>query len=133
MAWAERNGKYWRVRYYADDGTIASESGRYSKAEADARAADITVDQRRGVFIDPRHGDLSLDEWAEEWFDALDVAPSTEAQYDSSYRNHIQPRWGETALGDISTMAVRAWEKGRRGPSSSGSQMKNAPMGTTSR
>lgn len=111
MAWAERNGKYWRVRYYADDGTIASESGRYSKAEADARAADITVDQRRGVFIDPRHGDLSLDEWAEEWFDALDVAPATEAQYDSSYRNHIKPRWGETALGDISTMAVRAWEK----------------------
>lgn len=111
MAWVEKNGKYYRVRYYADDGTIGSLSDRYSKEQAEEVAENVNVDQRRGEFLDPRHGDLLLNEWAEEWFEALDVAPYTEAQYRSSYRNHIAPQWGESPIGDISTMAVRAWEK----------------------
>ena len=44
----------------------------------------------------PRRRDPVLAEWPSTWFDALDVAPATLAQYRSLTRNHILPRWGTT-------------------------------------
>lgn len=111
MAWVEKNGRYWRVRYYADDGTVASMSDRYSQERAEDIAEEINVDQRRGEFIDPRTGSTLLEEWAADWFASIDVAESTEAKYTSYYDAHIEPEWGSEALADISTMAVRKWEK----------------------
>jgi integrase len=52
-----------------------------------------------------------LEQWSATWFDSIDVAPATEAQYQSLAHNHIIPRWGTIALADISGIAVRTWIK----------------------
>ncbi len=112
MAWVERVGRNtWRVRYWKDDGTLGSIRGFTNKIEAEHKAEDMEADQRDGSFIDPAHGRTSLQAWVEEWLPALDVDPRTEDNYRSALRRHILPRWGTTALLDISSIRIAAWQK----------------------
>lgn len=109
MAWVERRGDGFRVRYRLDGGTIFSENGFATRIEADNRAADVESDQRRHQFTDPRLAQTTIDEWIRVWSDAHHVADVTAATYDSHIRNHILPRWSGTALGDIARIAVKGW------------------------
>jgi integrase len=112
MAFVEKSGNNrWRVRYWKDDGTHGAISGFTSKKAAQAKAKEIDTDKRRGTFLDPDAGKLTLAEWSTTWFDALDVAPTTTSQYTSLARNHILPRRGAISLGSISGIAVHTWAK----------------------
>ncbi|MGH3099281.1 MAG: tyrosine-type recombinase/integrase [Streptosporangiales bacterium] len=110
MAWVEPHGRYWRVRYYRADGTVGSVSGRYARPQARRVAESMNTDQWRGVFVDPAGGKTTLTEWAERWFDGLELARNTIAQYDSLCANHIEPRFGQVALRSITRPELRAWE-----------------------
>lgn len=111
MAWSEKHGKFWRVRYWQDDGTLGSVPGFPTKKTADDYAETLESDQRRGTWIDPAAGKITVAEWSVDWLDALDVARNTETQYRSLINNHIQPRWGQTSLSDITGITVAAWTK----------------------
>lgn len=54
MAWVEKHGDGFRVRYRLPDGALVSEKGFATKREADDRAADVESDHRRGRVVDPR-------------------------------------------------------------------------------
>lgn len=115
MAFVEQIGpNSWRVRYWTDAGIHGSLSGFARREDAQAKADEIDVEQRRGSFIDPAAGQLRLEQWASSWLDALDVAAETEAQYRSLAACHILPRWGATALGEFSGMAVHKWARTKR-------------------
>lgn len=115
MAWVEKRGpRSWRVRYWKDDGVLASMSGFTTKSAASKYAEDLESDFRKGMWIDPAAGRLSLEDWTHDWLAALDVNPNTEAQYRSMLANHILPQWGSTALADISGIKVLAWCKSLR-------------------
>jgi integrase len=102
------------VRYWTDAGVHGTISGFRTAAEARAKAAEIDIDQRRGDFIDPAGGKVTVAAWARRWCDALDVAPATYAQYRSLINNHILPRWGATALGELSGTGINVWASGLR-------------------
>ena len=110
MSFVERSGRSsWRVRYWRDDGTHGSLPGFPTKKAAEAKAREIDTERRRGEFIDPDAGTIALAEWTATWFEGLDLAPTTLAQYRSLAHTHILPRWGTTALGDITGTAVNVW------------------------
>lgn len=112
MAWVEQSGdKSWRVRYRRDDGTIGSIHGFTTDTDAEHHASDMESDQRRGTWIDPAGGQTTIAEFVPDWLDALDVDRRTEDNYRSILRNHIQPRWGTTALIEITGLKVNAWAK----------------------
>jgi len=112
MAWSEKRSKgSWRVRYQKADGTLGSVNGFPTKKAADDYADSIESDQRKGTWIDPAAGKVTLEEWSVTWLDALDVAANTETQYRSLLTHHLLPRWGQTALSDITTSSVAAWAK----------------------
>ncbi|GAA3862683.1 tyrosine-type recombinase/integrase [Saccharothrix violaceirubra] len=111
MAWAEKHGDGFRVRYRLSDGSLRSETGFATRGDAEDRAADIESDQRRGRFVDPRLAQTSVGEWVTQWVDAHDVSGVTEATYDSHLRNHILPRFAATELGELSRMTIKAWAK----------------------
>jgi integrase len=116
VAFIEKRGKNtWRIRYEKDDGNFGTISGFTSKKAAEAKAEEIEADQRRGTFLDPDAGKLTLAEWSVTWFDALDVADTTTAQYRSLTHNHILRRWGTISLDAISGLAVHTWAKKLRG------------------
>lgn len=109
MAWVEKHGDGFRVRYRLDDGSIFTENGFSDQTEAENRATDVESDQRRRRFVDPRLAETTIDEWIRQWSDAHHVSDSTWAKYDGHIRNHILPRWSGTALGDIARIAVKGW------------------------
>ena len=109
MAWAEKRGRSWRVRYQRDDGTLGSENGFPTRSVAVARAEEIDADQRRDTFIDPRAGRITLAEWVAVWREGLAAGPMTRATYESHLRTHILPRFGGVPLNGITRMAVKTW------------------------
>lgn len=109
MAWAEKRGRSWRVRYQRDDGTLGSENGFPTRSAAVVRAEEIDADQRRDTFVDPRAGRISLGEWVAVWREGLDAGPMTRATYESHLRTHILPRFGTVPLNGITRMAVKTW------------------------
>ena len=117
MAFAERTGpNSWRVRYWTDAGVHGSITGFTTESDAKAKATEIDADKRRGTFLDPAAGDIALTDWAARWFDALDVAPATEAQYRSLADNHILARWGTTPIAELTGTDIHIWaSKLRRG------------------
>lgn len=112
MAWAERRGNSWRVRYRRDDGTIGDITGFPNQTAAEDYADDLESEQRKGVWIDPAAGQTTLTEFVEpDWFDALDLDPRTEQNYRQRWRTHIKPRWGSSALAGITGLSAHAWAK----------------------
>src|SRR4051794_18317219 len=111
MAWVEKRGDLWRVRFRNPDGSVATDSSHPTKTAANARANAIETDQQRDVFINPDNGKISLADWVEEWLDAHDVGASTFARYRSHLDIHILPRFGDSALNAITRMAVKRWVK----------------------
>lgn len=70
MAWVEKRGDGFPVRYRLDDAAIHTEYGYASQHEADDRAADVESDQRRHRFADPRLARTGIDDWIRAWRDA---------------------------------------------------------------
>ena len=65
MAFAEKRGKRWRVRYLKPDGTYGTQSGFETKTEALNWGNDQETDVRRMVFIDPKRAQTPFAEWVE--------------------------------------------------------------------
>lgn len=119
MAFAEKRGKSWRVRYLRPEGGYESESGFPTKKAALEYGEDQEADIRSGRWIDPARGEITLDKWFGDWMPAQDLAPRTAERYLSYYRNHLGPAFGTRALRDIDGLAVDAFAKAlgkRRAP-----------------
>jgi integrase len=109
MAWVERRGDGFRVRYRLADGTLFTENGFATRELAEGRALDVESDQRRRQFTDPRLARTTVDEWVRQWSDAHRVGDVTWATYSSHINNHILPRWTGSALGDVVRIGVKGW------------------------
>jgi integrase len=111
MAWVEKRSTGFRVRYRLPDGTLTSETGFDTWSAAADRAADVESEQRNGTLVDPRLAQTRVGEWIRRWSDAHEVGAATWAKYDSHLRNHILPRFGGMALGEVNRMTVKGWVK----------------------
>ena len=112
MAYAERRGNYWRVRYKRPDGTFDSASGFESKTEALDFGEEQEVDIRRNVWQDPHAGALSLADWINQWWGSQDLSPRTVDRYDYLIRHHLLPNFGARPLNTfIDHGEIVAWEK----------------------
>lgn len=112
MAYAERRGKTWRVKWQTTerlpDGRFKEDSAsgfRLKKAALDyGRAQEDAI--RAGTWVDPERGKIPLDVYWKEWIEAQHVADSTLDRYSSYYRNHLGPRWGEEPIASIDALQV---------------------------
>jgi integrase len=109
MAWVEKHGDGFRVRYRLPDNTLYSETGFSTRDKAEKRAVDMESDQRRDQFTDPRLARITFGDWVQQWTDAHDVSEGTWAKYDSHLRIHILPQFAHVALGDIKRIVVKGW------------------------
>jgi integrase len=112
MAWVEKIGpRSWRVRYPREDGRFGSISGFDTRKTATDYANGLEADRRRGTWLDPAAGKTTVADWSALWVETLDVETRTDENYRSRIRNHILPRWGSTALGTITALAITMWIK----------------------
>jgi len=107
----EGRAKPWQVRYRDPDGAQRSKSFAL-KREADAFRATVEVDLRRGAYVDPQAGKVTLTEFATEWLDRQTFDVPTRIAVESRLRTHVAPTIGNTELRTLRPSHVQAWVRG---------------------
>ncbi|MGA4690713.1 tyrosine-type recombinase/integrase [Rhodococcus sp. AB351] len=104
-------GKRYMVRFRTPDRTQSKKRGFKTKRDAERFAATVEVEKMRGEYVPPSLGRITVDELAPDWLTRkqVDVKPSTYNAIDSSWRTHVQPRWGSTRITDIKLGMVERW------------------------
>lgn len=98
-------GKRWQVRYRDPAGEQRSQNFA-RRADAEAFAAEVENELRRGVYIDPTAGRVKLDAYARDWLAASTAGPTTVERYEGVVRNHIGPHLGRYEIRSLSQPSV---------------------------
>lgn len=104
-------GKRYLVRYKKPDGRQGNKRGFRTKAEAEQFLASTSVSIATNQFIDPRGTKMRIADLGAVWLDdqAAVLKPSSLHPLRSTWRVHVEPRWGRLAVGDVRYSDVRAW------------------------
>jgi integrase len=101
------------VRYRTSRGQQRSQQ---FKRKIDARkfANNVEADKNSGTFVDPKAGRITLTEFWEQWYPAasISLAPNTRDRDTRSFKNHIKPHFGSTALAKIEYLDICDWVAG---------------------
>jgi integrase len=119
MAYGEKRGKFWRVKYKGPKGKWLSASrddygNRFRTQKLAEDYGHALEAQARGKqrFIDPRDGTTTIGQFVDDgWADTWDLGETTERTYLSRLNAQILPEWKTTALSDYSAMGHKAWIK----------------------
>ena len=99
----------WRA-LYRDAGGRRRSAGTHSHKAAAVRAAAAAEEgARRSLAGDPDGYRRAWGEWVEEWWPTRGVEASTASADLYRRRKHLDPRWGQVALGSITRADVKAW------------------------
>ncbi|GIH19170.1 tyrosine-type recombinase/integrase [Rugosimonospora africana] len=121
MGFPEKRDGYWRGRYKlapgkygtvkdAAGGTIRFRTKREAQQAADAEEAKV----RAGSHRNPADGRILFSDYANRWYAAQDLAPSTMQIYRHHIEEHLLPKFQDMAMADILKADVTAWEKQQR-------------------
>lgn len=95
--------------------TVRHPSGkRWSKSDHLRTVVKTWADEqeaamRRGDFIDPAAGKMTLTDWWRQWSSTRGVEWATIVKNESWWRNHIEPEFGSWPLGSIHSWDVQKW------------------------
>ena len=102
-------GYSWYFRYRDPSGRMKYESF-HTKAEAECRLHEVEYRKHQGTYVDRSRGRVTVGEWADEWLESkTNVATKTYERYEGIVRTHIKPRWGTTALTDVTHADAQKW------------------------
>ena len=111
MGYAEKRGNLWRARWRGLDGTLESRPGFRTRKDAETFARDQEAAVRAGSYSDPRAGQITLTDWVNRWFPALDLELNTLSTYRYTIEVHILPAFGERSLASLTPEEIAVWEK----------------------
>jgi hypothetical protein len=96
---------------------LESKPGFRTRKEAEKYGRDQEAAIRSNTYVDPRAGRITLTEWVNQWYPALDLEPTTLSNYRYRVEVLILPAFGSRALDDLTAEEIAAWEMGlvRRG------------------
>jgi integrase len=95
--------------------TIRHPSGeRFSKSDplkkvVETWAADEEAKIRRGEWVNPHAGKMTLAAWRDKWEETRRVEIATQRRTDGWWRNHIEPKFGTWPIAAIQSWDVEAW------------------------
>jgi integrase len=110
MAYAEKRGNLWRARWQAPDGTSPSKSGFPTRRSAEQFGQDKESSVRSNTYVDSKSGQILLTDWANTWFSALDLEPTTMSNYRYRVEVHILPEFGDRTLSSLTHEEIGKWE-----------------------
>jgi len=112
VAYAEKRGNLWRARWRAPGGTLESKPGFGSRKDAENYGRDQEAAIRSNTYINPRASRITVTEWVNTWFPALDLEPTTLANYRYLIEVHILPAFGDRLLTSLTPAEISTWEQG---------------------
>src|SRR5665213_2600960 len=102
----------WQANYW-HEGQSHSAGTFLAKADALAYLSTIEADLRRGAWIDPRAGQVTLTTYANEWLERRpDLAVRTRELYRYVLDRHIFLSLGQTTLAGLAPSKIRGWHAG---------------------
>lgn len=101
----------YRVRYRKPDGSQTSKRGFTTKRDARKFLNTVEVSKHAGLYIDPTKGNLPVKHFAETWLanKKASTKPSVYQTYESRWRVHVEPRWGQTPISKVDPETVQKW------------------------
>lgn len=97
----------YKVRYRDPDRRERSKTF-LRKIDAEEFARSVETDIRRGDYLDPAAGKVTLNEWADEWFGTIrHLKPKTREGYEGILRKHVLPRLGRRSLASVKPIDIR--------------------------
>jgi integrase len=113
----------WQARYPdpATGGLVAAPGTFDTKRTALGWLSQVEADMSRGAFVDPRRGQVRLEEYAQQVLANRVLEQRTQESYGDLLRLHICPVLGDIEIGQLaqSPITVEGWYAGlaRRHPS----------------
>ena len=91
---------------------MPSKPGFKTRKAAEDYSRDQEAAIRNHTYVDPRASRITLVEWVNKWFPALDLELNTLSTYRYTVEVLILPTFGHRELGSLETEEIAAWEKG---------------------
>jgi len=109
-AYESAAGKRYRVRYRKPDHSQTDKRGFRTKHEAELFLASVEMKKATGDYIDPAAARATVGRLGAAWLASRShVKPSTTYVYESAWRLHVEPHWGQRMIGTIRHSDVQAW------------------------
>lgn len=83
-----------------------------NKEKAKQHGNDQEADVSRGEYLDPDAGKVLVEPIARKYLRLREVGASSATRYESCYRIHIAPTFGEREAGSVRVSEVAEWSKG---------------------
>ncbi|WP_344790224.1 tyrosine-type recombinase/integrase [Gryllotalpicola daejeonensis] len=104
------SGKRYRVRYRLPDTRQASKGGFKTKRDAERWLHENEAARHRGEMLDPIAGKATVGALGAEWLASrAHLKPSSNSAYESAWRIHVEPKWGNRQVAGIRPSEVQAW------------------------
>jgi integrase len=110
MSYAEKRGNLWRARWRGPRGILESKPGFKTRKAAENYGRDQETSIRNHTYVDPRAGQLSLTDWVNRWYPALDLEPTTLSNYRYQIEVNILPEFGHRSLSSLTPEEIAAWK-----------------------
>ncbi|MEU2111869.1 site-specific integrase [Streptomyces sp. NPDC019507] len=98
----------WQARYRDADGRQKAKHFP-KKGEADRFLDDVRTEVRRGTYLDPKRGELTVSEWWAMWWPGHKQGRTTTRNRKLASWKHIERKWGRRKLNSLTFMELQAW------------------------
>lgn len=103
-------GVRWYVSYTRPDKSRSKKRGFRTKSKALAWESANRADMARGVWIDERLSSVPLKEVGDRWIESKrGLKPVSFMMYESRYRVHVRPAFGDRPVSSIRYSEVQQW------------------------
>ncbi len=112
----KRSSGRWQAFYIYDGQRYPAPRVFSSRAAAAGWLSEIEASIRRGSWIDPKAGEITVTDLAEKWWNSNPhKRPTTAATDGNALKNHILPRLGDRAIASVNQEeiqeAVNSWSR----------------------
>jgi hypothetical protein len=110
-AYETSSGRRYQVRYRTPDRTQTKKRGFKTKREAEQFAASVEVQKYRGEYVSHQAGQATIGELGPLWLrrQSAHLKPSSLKALEVGWRVHVEPRWGNVRVSDISRTLIQDW------------------------
>ncbi|MEV8338837.1 MULTISPECIES: site-specific integrase [Leucobacter] len=103
--------KRYRIIYRRPDHKQTSERGFKRKRDAELRLAEVEITKARGEYVTATEGRVTVRELGAVWLASKEgvLKPSSFSSLQASWKNYVEPKWGNRAIADIRHSEVQSW------------------------
>ncbi|MCF3101495.1 tyrosine-type recombinase/integrase [Streptomyces roseoverticillatus] len=99
----------WQARYRDAEGRQRGPVFA-SQKEAIAHLDKVRTQVREGTYLDPQRGAITVAQWYTKWWPAAETkAVTTTNRKLSTWKVHVEPKWGRRKLNSITWIQVQDW------------------------